>query len=112
MLNPRRAIVAVNVDFCPVPTTDIVEHAPSTLVPRRALIMNSKKLEELLRAIGMENIAFTCVRQVYILRRRPIPGSTKLAKTPQTRDRPCSSQTWQLSCEGLHASIEWSIEFL
>ena len=33
--------------------------------------------KELLRAIGMENIAFSCVRQVYILRRRP----TKVDKT-------------------------------
>ena len=33
--------------------------------------------KELLRAIGIENIAFTCVRQVYILRRRP----TRVDKT-------------------------------
>ena len=39
------------------------------------------------RAIGMENIAFTCVRQVYILRRRP----TRVDKTPQPRDRQLSN---------------------
>ena len=87
ILNPRSAIVAVNVDFCPVPTTDIVEQAPSTLLPRRASIMNRKK--ELLRAIGMENIPFTCVTQVYILRRRP----TRVDKTGHnsTTKRPTDS---------------------
>ena len=57
-----------------VPITEVVEHAPSMLLPRTALIMNSSKTE-LLRVIGMANI--TCARQISILRRRP----TRVDKT-------------------------------
>ena len=108
ILNPRSAIVAVNVDFCPVPATNIVEQAPSTLLPRRASIMNSKR-----RASASDRDGKHCL----YLCNTGLHSSQKAYQGRQNwpllhNQETDSSQTWQLSCEGLYASIEWSIEFL
>ena len=109
ILNPRSAIVAVNVDFCPVPTTDIVEHAPSTLVPRRASIMNSKKKRASASDRDGKHWLYLCKTGLHSSQ-KAYQGRQNWPKLHNQETD--SSQTWQLSCEGLYASIEWSIEFL
>ena len=73
-IQEARSSLSMSISVLSQPPTSL--NMPQARLYRAGLRSWTAK-KELLRAIGMENIAFACVRQVYILRRRP----TRVDKT-------------------------------